>query len=93
MSRKLFGPLTDDFPVEYFPVELPNKSNALNEYIATLSTNTLLFLTDDDIKFDKKILLEFAQAATGITQGVVFGGALKVASDTQPDPELIPLYP
>ena len=80
-------------PVEYFYVKQPNKSNALNEYISTLNTNSLLFLTDDDIRFGKMILMDFANAAQEIVNGVVFGGALKVQSDIQPKPELASFYP
>lgn len=64
--------------IEYLHTVIANKSNALNEAISTLTQNCLLFLTDDDIRFDPNILEVYASASTDIETGMVWGGTVEL---------------
>lgn len=78
---------------EYRYAERPNKSNALNECLATLDENCLLFMTDDDIEFDPRVLAEYSAAAERSGEGVVYGGTLKVRSTGEAPEELQEFLP
>ncbi|QDT67217.1 Glycosyl transferase family 2 [Planctomycetes bacterium MalM25] len=78
---------------EYQFAERPNKSNALNECLATLDENFLLFMTDDDIEFDPRVLTEFSEAARESGEHVVYGGMLKVRSTGEAPEELQEFLP
>lgn len=63
---------------EYLHAERANKSNALNECLATLDENYLLFMSDDDIEFDTSVLQAYAAVAGDTGGGVVYGGPIRV---------------
>ena len=69
---------------QYLHIERANKSNALNCVFAELAEDDLVYLIDDDIRFSKNCLVEFATAAKGKQSGYVFGGPLRIDSDGQP---------
>ena len=77
----------------YLHCQEGNKSNALNLAINSLKENHLLFLTDDDVQFQKDILVQYAKAADGHETGVVFGGTIVPDYDSLPPPELVPFIP
>lgn len=82
-----------EFNFRYRYVEKANKSNALNVCVGELKQPALIFLTDDDIKFDSKVLVNYASAAQGKICGTVFGGSVEVTGRGAPDPDLVPLMP
>ena len=70
-----------------------NKSNALNLAINSLKENQLLFLTDDDVRFDDDVLEQYTKAAEGYVSGKVYGGTVKPDMPIPPPPELLPYIP
>lgn len=78
---------------EYLHAERANKSNALNECLATLDGNCLLFLSDDDIEFDPSVLQAYATAAGDTVGGVVYGGPIRVRTLSKAPEELKVLLP
>jgi len=70
-----------------------NKSNALNYAIESIEENQLLFLTDDDVLFEKEILVHYSNAAAGLSGGHVFGGKIVPDSQAPPPAELEPFIP
>jgi GT2 family glycosyltransferase len=69
--------------IHYSHVARPNKSHALNLLLERIG-DPLLFFTDDDVRFDREILLAYATAARGIRQGRFFGGPLGVDYEAEP---------
>ena len=82
-----------DLGVEYVHVPRANKSNALNLVFAKLAPSDLVYLTDDDVRFDELVLTRFATAAEGVVSGVVFGGPLDIDSDGEPPAEWLDFLP
>jgi GT2 family glycosyltransferase len=54
-----------------------NKSHALNCGLATVD-NALLFMTDDDVRVDPRVLVEFDRAAEGREDGEFYGGRVEI---------------
>ena len=79
--------------ISYMHCQEGNKSNALNYVINTLEENQLLFLTDDDVQFDKDILVEYMRVAQDKDSGFVFGGPIIPDAPYPPEPEIKPFIP
>ena len=79
--------------ISYMHCQEGNKSNALNYVINTLIENQLLFLTDDDVLFDKDLLIHYAAIAKDKESGFVFGGRITPDAPSPPDPEIEPYIP
>lgn len=77
---------------KYMHVELPNKSNALNQVLSSIETG-LIFFTDDDVRVEPNLLVTYAKAAEGIEQGQFYGGPTMVDYEQQPSEWLMPLLP
>jgi Glycosyltransferase like family 2 len=60
-----------------------NKSAALNRALATFG-NSLIFFTDDDVRFDPRILRAYSDAARKAGPGKFFGGPTDVDYETPP---------
>ena len=78
---------------EYVHIERANKSNALNQIFATFDKDALVYLADDDIRFARNVLQDFASAARDTNQGAVYGGPLRIDSDQEPPHEFRPFLP
>ena len=78
---------------KYVHVERANKSNALNCVFADFEDADLIYLVDDDVRFDPHVLVDFSAAAEGKTSGYVFGGPLRIDSDLPPPEEYLELLP
>jgi glycosyltransferase involved in cell wall biosynthesis len=80
-------------PVNYLHSPRPNKSDALNVALAQIG-NGLVFLTDDDVRFDRNVLMAFARAdAAHKTERAYFGGVVEVDYEEPPPPWLISMLP
>lgn len=79
--------------ISYMHCQEGNKSNALNYAINTLEENQLLFLTDDDVQFEKDLLVQYTRAAEGKNSGFVFGGPIIPDAPFPPAPEIEPYIP
>jgi glycosyltransferase involved in cell wall biosynthesis len=75
-----------DERVRYIYVPEPNKSHALNVCLQQLG-DELIFFTDDDVRFDSRILLVYAQASWGVTEGEFYGGPLYPDYESGPPPD------
>jgi len=71
----------------YLYVSRPNKSHALNEALAEVPDETLIYFIDDDIRLSTNVLDNYAKAAEGIDGGVFFGGPFRVDCEQDP-PEI-----
>jgi len=74
-----------DERVRYLYVPEANKSHALNVALTQLSDG-LIFFTDDDARFDSRLLMAYARGAWGVASGEFYGGPLRVdyEGDLQP---------
>jgi len=82
----------DRLKAKYLYEEQANKSIALNRGLETLD-DVLVFFTDDDARFHRNILIEYAKAANGINGGVFFGGPLNVDYEKEPEEWLMKYLP
>jgi glycosyltransferase involved in cell wall biosynthesis len=69
-----------------------NKSSALNAALHQLEDGLVVFL-DDDVLVGEGLLRAYAAAASGVTQGVFFGGPVHADYELQPAPWLMPYLP
>ena len=88
--QEVLSPFNTKLKISYRHCLEANKSGALNYVVQSLEKNTLLFLTDDDVKYDKDILIKYSQAAEGLETGYVFGGRVVPDCDSPAPPELLP---
>jgi len=65
-----------------------NKSHALNCGLTRID-DSLVFMTDDDVRFDPQVLLVYDQAAQGCTGGRVYGGQVHIDAEHGLPPEWI----
>lgn len=73
----------DRLTVHYFYTPEANKSNALNIALREFPSS-LLFFTDDDVRFHPDILSIYTQAATEHGTGSFFGGPMGVDYESEP---------
>ena len=76
----------------YLYVEQANKSRALNFAIEQLNDECLVFFSDDDIRFDVKVLKAYEDIATP-GAGEFYGGPTEVDYQREPAAWLIPFLP
>ena len=69
-----------------------NKSAALNAALHELQDGLVVFL-DDDVRVGEGLLRAYAAAASGVTQGVFFGGPVHAEYQVQPASWLLPSCP
>ena len=69
-----------------------NKSAALNAALHELQDGLVVFL-DDDVRVGEGLLRAYAAAASGVTQGVFFGGPVHAEYEVQPASWLLPYLP
>jgi GT2 family glycosyltransferase len=60
-----------------------NKSAALNSALASVG-DSLIFFTDDDVRFDADVLMAYAESASECGAGFFFGGPVSVDYETEP---------
>ena len=86
--RPFEGPLN----AKYLFAARGNKSLALNRGMAEVGDG-LIFFTDDDVRFDRRVLDAYARRAEGITGGRFFGGPTEVDYEQPPPGWLIEFLP
>ncbi len=79
----------DSLGAQYKYVERAGKSHALNVAIETLADDCLIYMTDDDVRFNEGALEHISDAADGYGSGVFFGGATDVDFETPPTDWLV----
>ena len=78
---------------EYVHVAQPGKAAALNHVLKDLGDHCLVFLTDDDLRYDPQILAAYMAAVDGVAEGVVLGGPLRIDTDAGPAEMRLPHLP
>ncbi len=79
--------------LRYMHVPEPNKSGALNAGLACLPDKSLIFFTDDDVRFDSHVLVNYAKAARSHGDRCFFGGPTGVDYEKKPPEWLLPFLP
>src|SRR5262245_31552019 len=73
-----------DFPREHrfqhLYVPEPNKSHALNCGLTRLD-DSLVFMTDDDVRLNSQVLVAFAEAAQGCHAKQFYGGPVQIDAE------------
>lgn len=69
--------------LRYMYIAQANKSAALNAVIETLA-DCFVFFTDDDVRFDPRVLQAYVQAAATHGPGHFFGGPVEVDYESAP---------
>lgn len=64
----------------HFYVPEPNKSHALNCGLTRLDGG-LVFMTDDDVRLDPRVLVTYDEAAKGCEGGEFYGGAVQIDAE------------
>lgn len=67
----------------YVYVSRANKSHALNKALETIG-ESLIFFTDDDVRFHHDTLCAYAEAAAGVQGGQFYGGPVGVDHEQEP---------
>ncbi|HAF61798.1 MAG TPA: hypothetical protein DCK95_05685 [Anaerolineaceae bacterium] len=70
--------------VRYLYSSNANKSAALNLAIDPIM-ESLIFFTDDDVRFHPEILIKYSVSADGIDKGIFFGGPIEPDYEQEPD--------
>ncbi len=88
----LVAQLPEKLNARYMFVKQGNKSNALNEAIASVDGGVVIF-TDDDARFSSGFITAYAEASAKYKEGVYFGGPVMIDKD-DPFPDWMePLLP
>lgn len=91
-AREIVSARDEEERIGYQHVDYANKSHALNEAIAEIETG-LIVMFDDDVRLDRRILIEYAEAADARGEGVFFGGSFGVDYEETPPEWLRRLLP
>jgi hypothetical protein len=65
---------------QYLYVPVANKSHALNCALAQLESG-LVVMTDDDVRFDQRVLVAYSDAATHVERGQFYGGPILIDAE------------
>lgn len=77
---------------EYYFFSKPNKSDALNSFLATIEDALVIFF-DDDIRADPEILVHYSNAARGVRYGKFYGGGMLIDYEEPPPSWLLDHLP
>jgi glycosyltransferase involved in cell wall biosynthesis len=66
--------------IQHLYVPEPNKSHALNYGLMRLD-DSLVFMTDDDVRLDSQVLVAYADAARGFRNGQFYGGEVQIDAE------------
>lgn len=91
-AEALVARFQDRLPIQYRYTDLANKSRALNEALADLTDEFVIFY-DDDVRIDPGNPAAYLRAAAGRTGGVFFGGRCSVDYVERPPDWLLPRLP
>lgn len=86
--KQLVETYSDSLGAKYFHCRRGNKSHSLNQVIESLDENYLIFMTDDDIRFNEDLLMRYSNASKGTCEKVVFGGSLEIDTTGEPEPDM-----
>ena len=78
--------------LRYVYVAIGNKSNALNTALRTIN-DSLVFFSDDDVRFEKGILEAYARVSKDRTEGEFYGGPFAVEYHKKPAEWLLEFLP
>src|SRR5690625_5288903 len=78
--------------IRYMHVERANKSHALNEALATMRDELIIFF-DDDVRFDPGVIIAYNAAAKNNPRNCFFGGPVSVDQEAPPPSWLSPMLP
>jgi GT2 family glycosyltransferase len=92
-TREVCEQRRSSLQTRYLPSRTENKSEALNEALATLPSHSLVIFSDDDIRFTHQTLTAYAQAASQSPDGVYFGGPFVCDYEATPRPAVLQLLP
>jgi len=92
-AEQITNSYVNSLKTQYLYNATANKSAALNYAMENLEDTTLIFFTDDDVLFDKKLLLAYDRHANLHSQGHFFGGPTIPNYEHQPPKWLIPSLP
>jgi len=93
-AEEIVNRFTENLQARYLYHSKGNKSNALNVGMENISEeDALLFLTDDDVKFDTEILLHYQRVASSISGSAYFGGKMLAHYEQVPPNWLLPILP
>ncbi len=76
--------ITDKFKninVQYLYSEEGNKSLALNKALTYINDDTFIFFTDDDVRFNQNILIEYVNTSKKFKNYFIYGGPMGVDYD------------
>src|SRR5262245_2791134 len=76
---------------QHLYVPEPNKSHALNCGLARLD-DSLVFMTDDDVRLDSRVLVSYAEVATGRHGKQFYGGPIHIDAQHGLPPEWMRRY-
>jgi GT2 family glycosyltransferase len=92
-TRKVCERQSQNIRTQYVASATENKSDALNQALATLPSDSLVIFSDDDIRFTPQTLTAYAKPAACIARGVYFGGPFICDYEAPPPPAMLPLLP
>lgn len=92
-ARAVVERFPDELRFDYLYSEPPNKSTALNLALDEVEGHELLLFTDDDARFDSNWVAAYAEAAEGVSGGVMYGGPFGVDYEVEPAPWIVPYLP
>ena len=76
----------------YLYEPIGNKSNALNAALRTVD-DCLIYFSDDDVRFDHRVLESYAKAAEGKSEGEFYGGPFEAEYVKKPPKWLVEFLP
>lgn len=91
-AESITAHFAESLPLRYLHTEQANKSLALNQAIADLSHELVIFF-DDDLRFSKKIISAYCEASDNYTDQRFFGGPFKCDYVSLPADQVLPFLP